>query len=152
VAQTKDPLSRSRRSSGRASGSASSGGGGSQSRPAGAGQRGTSRSASSNGADTSRGGLSAAAAAIGDAGKSVTKSAVFPVASAMAGAAAALALAQRRGNRRKKVLGISIPGTGTGGVDALAKNVGEAGKQLARLADEVSTGRKKAEEVGKALS
>src|SRR5207253_4699348 len=112
-----------------------------------------SRSASSNGAGTSRGGgLSAAATAIGDAGKSVTKSAVFPVASAMAGAAAALALAQRRGNRRKKVLGISIPGTGTGGVDALAKNIGEAGKQLARLADEVSTGRKKAQEVGRALS
>jgi len=96
--------------------------------------------------------LTAAASAIGDAGKSVTKSAVFPVASAMAGAAAALALAQRRGSRRKKVLGISIPGTGTGGVDALAKNLGEAGKQLARLADEVRTGRKKAEEIGKALS
>jgi hypothetical protein len=148
VAQTKNPSSRSRRSTGGSSGSASGG----QSRSAAARQRGTSRSASSNGSDTSGGGLSAAASAIGDAGKSVTKSAVFPVASAMAGAAAALALAQRRGNRRKKVLGISIPGTGTGGVDALAKNVGEAGKQLARLADEVSTGRKKAEEVGKALS
>jgi len=40
----------------------------------------------------------------------------------------------------------------SGGVDGLAKNVGEAGKQLARLADEVRTGRKKAEEIGKALS
>jgi hypothetical protein len=89
---------------------------------------------------------------VGQAGKSVTKSAAFPVASAMAGAAAALALAQRQSKRRKKVLGVSIPGTGSGGVDGLAKNIGEAGKQLARLADEVRTGRKKAEEIGKALS
>jgi hypothetical protein len=151
MAQTKNSSSRSRRSSGGSSGSASSG----RSSPPRSGasrQRSTSQSASSNGSDTSPGGLSAAASAIGDAGKAVTKSAVFPVASAMAGAAAALALAQRRGSRRKKMLGISIPGTGTGGVDSLAKNVGEAGKQLARLADEVRTGRKKAEEIGKALS
>jgi hypothetical protein len=69
----------------------------------------------------------------------------------MAGAAAGMALAQR-GRRRKKVLGVGIPGTGSGGMDDLAKSVGQAGKQLARLADEVNTGRKKAEEIGKALS
>ena len=69
----------------------------------------------------------------------------------MAGAAAGMAFAQR-GKRRKKVLGVSIPGTGSGAVGDLAKSVGEAGKQLARLADEVSSGRKKAEEIGKALS
>jgi hypothetical protein len=69
----------------------------------------------------------------------------------MAGAAAGMALAQR-GRRRKKVLGVRIPGTGSGGVDDLAKSVGQASKQLARLADEVNTGRKKAEEIGKALS
>ena len=114
-------------------------------------RRSTSRSAS-NGSDTSPGGLSAAASAIGEAGRSVTRSAAFPVASAMAGAAAAMALAQRRGKHRRKVLGISIPGTGAGSVDGLARNLGEAGKQLARLADEVRTGRKKAEEIGKALS
>jgi len=151
VAQTKNPSSGSRRSSGGSSAAARRSGN-SQSRAASSSQRSTSRSASSNGSDSSPGGLSAAASAIGEAGKSVTKSAIFPVASAMAGAAAALALAQRRGNRRKKVLGISIPGTGASGVDGLAKNVGEAGKQLARLADEVRTGRKKAEEIGKALS
>jgi hypothetical protein len=75
----------------------------------------------------------------------------YPVATAMAGAAAGMALAQR-GKRRKKVLGMSIPGTGSSGVGDLAKSVGDASKQLARLADEVSTGRKKAEEIGKALS
>ena len=151
MAQTKNPSSGSRRSSGGSSAAARRSGN-SQSRAASSSQRSTSRSASSNGSGSSPGGLSAAASAIGEAGKSVTKSAIFPVASAMAGAAAALALAQRRGNRRKKVLGISIPGTGASGIDGLAKNVGEAGKQLARLADEVRTGRKKAEEIGKALS
>jgi hypothetical protein len=95
--------------------------------------------------------MAAAANAVGEAGKSVTRSVAFPVATAMAGAAAALALAQRKAGRRKKVLGVEIPGTG-GGNDGLARNVGEAAKQLARLADEVRTGRKKAEEIGKALS
>jgi hypothetical protein len=113
--------------------------------------RAQSQRASSNGADTSPNGVSAAANAIGEAGKSVTRSAAFPVATAMAGAAAALALAQRKTRRRKKVLGVEIPGTGSG-ADGLARNMGEAAKQLARLADEVRTGRKKAEEIGKALS
>jgi hypothetical protein len=107
--------------------------------------RGRSQSAASNGANN---GVMAAA---GEAGKSVTRSAAFPVATAMAGAAAALAMAQRKANRRKKVLGVSIPGTGSS-ADGLARNVGEAAKQLARLADEVRTGRKKAEEIGRALS
>jgi hypothetical protein len=142
VAQAKNASSGSRRSGGGSSGAAR----------ARSNQRSTSRTASSNGSDRSPGGLRAAASAVGEAGRSVTKSAVFPVASAMGGAAAALALAQRRDKRRKKVLGISIPGTGGSSVDGLAKNVGEAGKQLARLADEVRTGRKKAEEIGKALS
>ena len=106
--------------------------------------RGGSETAESNGTGN---GVFAAA---GEAGKSVTRSAVFPLATAMAGAAAALAMAQRK-NHRKKVFGVSIPGTGSGN-DGLARNVGEAAKQLARLADEVRTGRKKAEEIGRALS
>jgi hypothetical protein len=78
------------------------------------------------------------------------KSVAYPLASAMAGAAAAMALKDRQANHRKKVLGVSIPGTG-GGSDRLAKNVGEAARQLARLADEVRIGRQKAEEIGRAL-
>jgi len=88
--------------------------------------------------------------AVGSAGKLVVKSVAFPVASAMAGAAAGMALRQRQAKRRKKVLGVSIPGTG-GGSDGLARNVGDAARQLARLADEVRTGRQKAEEIGRAL-
>jgi hypothetical protein len=84
-------------------------------------------------------------------GRSSLSSIAYPVASAMAGAAAGMALAQR-GKRRKKVLGMTIPGTGSSGVGELAKTVGEASKQLGRLADEVNNGRKKAEEIGKALT
>jgi hypothetical protein len=104
----------------------------------------------SGGADSPR--KSAAVRALGDAGKTVTRSVAFPVASAMAGAAAGMALAKRQRGRRRTVLGVPIPGTGASGVDGLAKNIGEAGRQVARLADEVSTGRRKAEEIGKALS
>jgi hypothetical protein len=93
-----------------------------------------------------------AAGALGRAGKAVTGNPAFPIASAMAGAAAALALRERRANRRKRVLGVPIPGTGARSADELARSIGEAGKQLARLADEVRTGRKKAEQIGKALS
>jgi hypothetical protein len=106
-----------------------------------------SQNASSNGDGNAHGVMAAA----GEAGRSVTRSAAFPLATAMAGAAAALAMAQRKSSRRKKVLGVSIPGTGSSS-DGLARNVGEAAKQLARLADEVRTGRKKAEEIGRALS
>jgi hypothetical protein len=114
-------------------------------------RRQTSR-ASSNGAGASSSGLGTVTSAVGKGGKAVTKTVAFPVASALAGAAAALALAERKSKRRRKVLGVSIPGTSPSGIDGLAKNIGEAGKQLARLADEVRTGRQKAEEIGKALS
>jgi hypothetical protein len=68
----------------------------------------------------------------------------------MAGAAAGMALAQR-GKRRKKVLGVPIPGTANG-LSGLASEVRKAGKQFGKLASEVKTTRKKAEEIGKALS
>jgi hypothetical protein len=58
----------------------------------------------------------------------------------------------------KKVLGMSIPGTG-GGLNGLTKEVGKAakqfkkaGKQFNELADEVKTVRAKAEKVGNAVS
>lgn len=107
---------------------------------------------STDGADASSGAVSTVAGAIKDGGRNVVKNAAFPIASAMAGAAVGMAFGRRHAKRRKKVLGLPIPGTGAGGTDGLAKSVGEASKQIARLADEVRTGRKKAEEIGKALS
>ena len=61
-------------------------------------------------------------------------------------------------NKPKKVLGMSIPGTGSG-LNGVAKQVKKAGKQLkqtskqvSELTDEVRNAKKKAEEVGKAIS
>jgi hypothetical protein len=85
-------------------------------------------------------------------GGSAMARAVVPLATAAAGTVAGVLLGRRTRGRPRKVLGVSIPGTGGGGVDALAKSIGEAGKQLGKLADEVRTGREKAEQIGKALS
>jgi hypothetical protein len=67
-------------------------------------------------------------------------------------------LGSRVARKPKKILGMSVPGTG-GGLGTLAKEVGKAGKQFNRagkqfgdLADEVRTVRKKAEQVGDAVS
>jgi hypothetical protein len=57
----------------------------------------------------------------------------------------------RKGKGPKKVLGIKVPGTGSG-FDGLAKNVGNAANQFGRLAGEVREARQRAEKVGKALS
>jgi hypothetical protein len=58
---------------------------------------------------------------------------------------------ERRHRRPRKVLGLPIPGTGSG-MNGLAKEVRKAGKQFGKLANEVQTTRKKAEDVGSALS
>ena len=82
--------------------------------------------------------------------------AVVPFVTAAAGAAAGvvggLLVGRKSANARRKVLGVPIPGTGSGGFDGLSKNVGEAAKQFGRLAGEVREARQRAEKVGKALS
>jgi hypothetical protein len=83
------------------------------------------------------------------------KSAVMPVVTAVAGAAAGVlggVVLGRKSKPRRKLLGVSIPGTGGGGIDGLAGQVGEAAKQFGRLAGEVRQTRERAEKVGKALS
>jgi hypothetical protein len=153
VAQTKSASSGSAARPRRTSAARSGGGkssAGSRSRSASNGSSAARASAERTASQTSSNGAEAGQGVVGAVG-SVVKSAAFPVASAMAGAAAAMALGQRNAKRPKKVLGVSIPGTGGHGTDGLAKNVGEVAKQLARLADEVRTGRQKAEEIGKAL-
>jgi hypothetical protein len=57
----------------------------------------------------------------------------------------------RRNRKPRKVLGIPIPGT-RDGLGGLTKEVRKAGKQFGNLANEVQTTRKKAEDVGKAIS
>jgi hypothetical protein len=67
-------------------------------------------------------------------------------------------LGRSLGKKPKRVLGMKIPGTGAG-LDGVAKQVKKTGKQLqktskqvAELTDEVRSARKKAEDVGKAIS
>jgi hypothetical protein len=84
-----------------------------------------------------------------EAGKS-TPVFALPVASAAAGLIGGVML-ERGLKRRRKVLGISLPRSRDGLV-GLTKQIGEAGKQFGRLASEVRTTRKKAEEIGKAIS
>jgi hypothetical protein len=83
---------------------------------------------------------------------------VTGVATAAAGLVGGVVLGTRLGNKPKKVLGVKIPGTGSG-LNGVAKQVKKAGKQfqktskqVAELTDEVRTARKKAEDVGKAIS
>ena len=114
-------------------------------------------SGSSNARRSRRGGSSSSASSYGssgsaqDNGRSIVKDTIVPVSSVVLGAAAGIVIGQMQSKRRKKVLGVPIPGTGKSGADGLAKSIGEAGKQLARLADEVNSSRRKAEEIGKAL-
>ena len=67
-------------------------------------------------------------------------------------------LGTRLGNKPKKVLGVKIPGTGAGltgvakQVRKASKQLGKTGKQIGELTDEVRSARKKAEDVGKAIS
>jgi hypothetical protein len=83
---------------------------------------------------------------------------VAGLATGAAGLIGGAVLGSRLGKKPKKVLGISVPGTG-GGIDGLAKQVGKAGKQFKKaskqvgeLTDEVRAAREKAEEIGKAFS
>ena len=75
----------------------------------------------------------------------------MPVATVALGAVGGVLLERRGLKRRRKVLGIPLPRS-RNGLDGLTKEIGEAGKQFGKLAREVSTTRKKAEEVGKAIS
>ena len=69
-----------------------------------------------------------------------------------------MALGSKFARKPKRVLGVKVPGTGSG-IDGFAKQVGKAGKefkkaskQLGNLTDEVRTAREKAEQVGKVIS
>jgi hypothetical protein len=80
------------------------------------------------------------------------------VATGAAGLLGGVILGTRLSNKPKKVLGVPIPGTGSG-LNGVAKQVKKAGKQfqktskqVADLTDEVRTARQKAEDVAKVIS
>jgi hypothetical protein len=83
---------------------------------------------------------------------------VTGVATAAAGLVGGVVLGTRLGSKPKKVLGMKIPGTGSG-LNGVAKQVKKSGKQakkvgkqIGELTEEVRAARKKAEDVGKAIS
>jgi hypothetical protein len=81
--------------------------------------------------------------------RGAAKNVILPAATAALGAAAGV-LVERRHRRPRKVLGIPIPGIGNG--TDLARHIRRAGEQFGHLASEVRSTRKKAENIGKAIS
>jgi len=77
---------------------------------------------------------------------------------AAAGVVGGVVLGTKLNSKPKKVLGVKIPGTGAGmtGVAKQVKKSGKqakkVGKQIGELTEEVRAARKKAEDVGKAIS
>ena len=92
-----------------------------------------------------------APSADGGAGGSVVKPVVTAALAAAAGVVGGVVLDRTKLTRKKRVFGVPVPGTGRG-LNGLAHQVGEAGKQFGKLASEVREAREKAERVGRALS
>lgn len=81
----------------------------------------------------------------------VTRVAV-PVVTAALGVAGGALLGRQALQRRRKVLGVPVPNAPKVDLAGVAQQVGEAGRQFARLAGEVRAVRDKAEQIGRALS
>ena len=62
-----------------------------------------------------------------------------------------MALGSKFGRKPKRVLGVKVPGTGSG-IDGLVKQIGKASKQIGELTGEVRSAREKAEQVAKVIS
>ena len=157
--------SRGRSSSGGSSGSSRGGSGGS-----GGSSRGRSsasakaRSAPSKAAGGASSKASAAKEKVTEAAKSagnnggtdksaaqtITQVAIPAVTGAL-GVAGGVLLGRTTLKKNRKVLGVPIPGVKIDMAD-MSKQIGEAGKQFSRLANEVKTARERAEKIGKAIT
>ena len=67
------------------------------------------------------------------------------------GVAGGVLLGRTTLKKNRKVLGVPIPGVKIDMAD-MSKQIGEAGKQFSRLANEVKTARERAEKIGKAIT
>jgi hypothetical protein len=76
---------------------------------------------------------------------------VVPVASAVVGVAGGVILGRNAWQGRSKTLGVPVAKKSID-FSGLGKNIGEAGRQFAKLAQEVHAVREKAEQVGRAIS
>lgn len=99
--------------------------------------------------------ISSAASSVRDTATGAGHKVGVPVATGTLGAAAGVAggmlLGRTIAKRPKKVLGITVPHPQADFSDVV-RSINAAGKQFGSLASEVRTARKKAEEIGKALT
>jgi hypothetical protein len=154
--------SRGRSSSGGSSGSSRGSSGGSSRGRSTASKAKSAPSKAASGASSSK--ASAAKEKVTDAAKSagnnggtdksaaqtITQVAIPAVTGAL-GVAGGVLLGRTALKRNRKVLGIPVPGVKIDMAD-MSKQIGEAGKQLSRLANEVKTARERAEKIGKAIT
>ncbi|HET8976867.1 MAG TPA: hypothetical protein VFN87_01845 [Solirubrobacteraceae bacterium] len=73
------------------------------------------------------------------------------MASAAAGVAGGVVLGRTALQRNRKIFGIPVPGVKVDLGD-MSKQIGEAGRQLGKLASEVKAAREKAEKISRAIS
>lgn len=85
--------------------------------------------------------------------KTAFDKAAVPLATATMGVAGGIVLGRTALQRKRKALGVPVP-TGGRKIDfgGLGQQVGEAGRQFAKLAQEVNAVRDKAEKIGRAIS
>jgi hypothetical protein len=85
--------------------------------------------------------------------KTVFDKAAVPLATATVGVAGGIVLGRTAGHRNRKALGVAVPTPGRKmDFRGLGQQVGEAGRQFAKLAQEVHAVREKAEQIGRAIS
>jgi hypothetical protein len=85
--------------------------------------------------------------------KTAFDKAAVPLATATVGIAGGIVLGRTALQRQRKALGVPVPAPGKK-IDfrGLSQQVGEAGRQFAKLAQEVHAVREKAEQIGRAIS
>jgi hypothetical protein len=86
----------------------------------------------------------------GGGGKGTISNIVIPVATATIGVAGGVLLGRNARSRNRKVLGIPVPIKVDFG--DMTQQIGQAGKQLGKLAREVQAVREKAEQIGRAVT
>jgi hypothetical protein len=85
--------------------------------------------------------------------KTAFDKAAVPLASATVGVAGGIVLGRTALQRHRKALGVPVPTPGRKmDFRGLGQQVGEAGRQFAKLAQEVHAVREKAEQIGRAIS
>jgi hypothetical protein len=85
--------------------------------------------------------------------RTAVEKAALPLASATVGVAGGIVLGRTALQRKRKALGVAVPTPGRKlDFRGLGHQVGEAGQQLAKLAQEVRAVREKAEQIGRVIS